>query len=94
MPVRDREGRPGSTAPFTSVGPIASPVGDDPASAMDPADLEFLDVGRSVSGWYNFGGIKSIRRFVSTRLSGTARPVFGDGGRDNRTSVGSGLTLR
>jgi len=42
-------------------------------------DLEFYDVGRSVSGWWNFGGIKSVRRMVSTRFNSTSRPAINSG---------------
>mmetsp|Transcript_1461 Transcript_1461/g.2873 ORF Transcript_1461/g.2873 Transcript_1461/m.2873 type:complete len:374 (-) Transcript_1461:140-1261(-) len=55
-------GRPGDDAPFASVGPLK---GVDGQENVIP-DTEFYEVGRSVSGWYNFGGLRSVKRLVNS----------------------------
>jgi hypothetical protein len=54
-------GRRKSSLPsFVSFGPSASVAGSSAASfdgrSLTPSQVDFLDVGSSVSGWFNFGG--------------------------------------
>jgi hypothetical protein len=58
---RARMGRRKSSLPsFVSFGPSASVAGSSAASfdgrSLTPSQVDFLDVGSSVSGWFNFGG--------------------------------------
>jgi hypothetical protein len=84
----------GALPTMTSVGPVrgleahlsGSPSARSSFENRASVDNEFLDVGRSVSGWWNFGGLGGGMRRLSSMVgmgTGTATVV----------STGSGLSV-